>query len=65
MDNDPYLQLMNEMKSIRKEMKELNDKLDSHISFIEGVYRGLRHPLDKVKGWFSWYAYWQIVVTVI
>ena len=53
MDNDPYLQLMNEMKSIRKEMKELNDKLDSHISFIESVYRGLPHPLDKVKGWFS------------
>ena len=53
MDNDPYLQLMNEMNSIRKEMKELNDKLDSHISFIESVYRGLRHPLDKVKGWFS------------
>lgn len=33
MDNDPYLQLMNEMKSIRKEMKELNDKLDSRISW--------------------------------
>ena len=31
MDNDPYLQLMNEMKSIRKDMKELNDKLDIHI----------------------------------
>ena len=52
MDNDPYLQLMNEMKSIRKEMKELNDKLDSHISFI-GIYRGLRHPIDKVKDWFK------------
>ena len=42
----PILTLMNEMKTIRKEIKELNEKLDSHIGFIEGVYRGLRHPLE-------------------
>ena len=54
MDNDPYLQLMNEMKTIRKEIKELSEKLDNHIGFIESVYRGLRHPLDKVKDWFKW-----------
>ena len=53
MDNDPYLQLMNEMKTILKEIKELSEKLDSHIGFIEGVYLGLRHPLDKVKDWFK------------
>ena len=51
--NDPYLQLMNEMKTIRKEIKELSEKLDNHIGFIESVYRGLRHPLDKVKDWFK------------
>ena len=53
MDNDPYLQLMNEMKTIRKEIKELSDKLDRLIGFIVGVYRGLRHPLVRVKDWFK------------
>ena len=43
-------------------MKELNDKLDRHISFIESVYRGLRNPIDRVKNWFGdiqmqmWYS---------
>ena len=37
MDNDPHLQLMNELKTIRKEIKELDEKLDRHISFIESV----------------------------
>ena len=46
MDNDPHLQLMNELKTIRKEIKDLDEKLDRHISFIESVYRGLRHPSD-------------------
>ena len=53
MDNDPHLQLMNEMKTIRKEIKELDEKLDRHIAFIESVYRGLRHPIDRVKTWFG------------
>tara|TARA_Y100001970_G_scaffold274299_1_gene373805 strand:+ start:1077 stop:1241 length:165 start_codon:yes stop_codon:yes gene_type:complete len=53
MDNDPHLQLMNELKTIRKEIKELDEKLDRHISFIESVYRGLRHPIDRVKTWFG------------
>ena len=53
MDNDPHLQLMNELKTIRKEIKELDEKLDRHISFIESVYRGLLHPIDRVKYWFK------------
>tara|TARA_B100000614_G_scaffold6468_1_gene6104 strand:+ start:83 stop:247 length:165 start_codon:yes stop_codon:yes gene_type:complete len=53
MDNDPHLQLMNELKTIRKEIKQLNEKLDNHINFIESVYRGLRHPIDRVKTWFG------------
>ena len=53
MDNDPHLQLMNELKTIRKEIKELDEKLDRHISFIESVYSGLRHPIDRVKTWFG------------
>ena len=54
MDNDPHLQLMNELKTIRKEIQVLDEKLDRHISFIESVYRGLRHPIDRVKDWFKW-----------
>ena len=53
MDNDPHLQLMNELKTIRKEIKDLDEKLDRHISFIASVYRGLRHPIDRVKDWFK------------
>lgn len=53
MDNDPYLRILNEIKSLRRDMKELNDKLDRHISFIESVYRGLRNPIDRVKNWFG------------
>ena len=49
MDYEPHLQLMNELKSIRKDIKDLDEKLDRHISFIESVYRGLRHPIDRVK----------------
>ena len=53
MDNAPHLHLMNELQTIRKEIKELDEKLDRHISFIESVYRGLRHPIDRVKDWFK------------
>ena len=53
MDNDQYLRILNEIKSLRRDMKELNDKLDRHISFIESVYRGLRNPIDRVKNWFG------------
>ena len=42
------------MKTIRKEIKELSEKLDRNIGVREGVYRGLRHPLDRVKDWFKW-----------
>ena len=53
MDNDPYNNILNEIKSLRNEMKELNKKLDNHITFIENVYKGLRNPIDRVKDWFS------------
>ena len=53
MDNDPYNNILNEIRSLRNEMKELNKKLDNHITFIENVYRGLRNPIDRVKDWFS------------
>mgnify|MGYP005690896413 FL=1 len=53
MDNDPYLRILNEIKSLRRDMKELNDKLDRHISFIESVYRWLRNTIDRVKNWFG------------
>ena len=39
--------------NLTKEIKELDEKLDRHISFIESVYRGLRHPIDRVKDWFK------------
>ena len=45
--------LHKELSEIKHEIKKLNDKLDRHISFIETVYRGLRHPIDRVKDWFS------------
>ena len=41
------------MNLSKKKIKELHEKLDRHISFIESVYRGLRHPIDRVKDWFK------------
>ena len=46
MDNDPYLQLMNEMKTIRKEIKELNEMYKS-VLISKEEFEMLKNKLLK------------------
>ena len=38
---------------LERDIKPNCNKMDKHINFIESVYRGLRHPIDRVKTWFG------------
>ena len=44
--------ILDELKELRKEVKELKEicsKMDGHIDFVESVYEGLKTPLNYIS----------------
>tara|TARA_B100002019_G_scaffold100256_1_gene86356 strand:- start:742 stop:1053 length:312 start_codon:yes stop_codon:yes gene_type:complete len=42
-----------QLKRIESQLKELNEKLSKHISFIDETYEGLKNPINAARRWLG------------
>ena len=54
-ENFKYWQQIDDsqLKRIESQLKELNEKLSKHISFIDETYEGLKNPINAARRWLS------------
>ena len=42
-----------QLKRIESQLKDLNEKLSKHISFIDETYEGLKNPINAARRWLG------------
>ena len=42
-----------QLKRIESQLKEHNEKLSKHISFIDETYEGLKNPINAARRWLG------------